>query len=350
MSLKIGDKVRFLNEVGGGIIVSRVDARMVMVRGEDGFEVPYPLTELLLDLPLEKRLREESKPPTTQTAERPTPVKRISPHIQLNEIEHEHFSLFLGFSAADESDVTKGPYDLYIINNSPLPCFVTLARWKGDRAQTFFAAKVNRNSARHTIQITAEELFLYTMLNVQALYFSDSLHQPRAPENVDIELKQQRFCRPGAFQANRFLKTSLLLFAVRDYAREAILDSLAQPESQTLIEEKEQTEKIRISQPHANNGEVVIDLHIEELIKQPTKMTPKEILDYQLNHFQHEMENALENHGIRRLVAIHGVGNGQLRRAVIDCLRTKFPQCEFQDASFREYGYGATLIMLHRNK
>ena len=40
MVLKIGDKVRFLNEVGGGRITSIVSEDIVNVETNDGFEVP----------------------------------------------------------------------------------------------------------------------------------------------------------------------------------------------------------------------------------------------------------------------------------------------------------------------
>ena len=44
---------------------------------------------------------------------------------------------------------------------------------------------------------------------------------------------------------------------------------------------------------------------------------------------------------------IHGKGEGVLRKAIIDELKHSYKQCTFQDASFREYGFGATLITIH---
>ena len=39
MSIKIGDKVRFLSEVGGGIVTGFARNEQGIVEGEDGFEV-----------------------------------------------------------------------------------------------------------------------------------------------------------------------------------------------------------------------------------------------------------------------------------------------------------------------
>lgn len=46
--MKIGDKVRFLSEVGGGKISGFQGNNIVLVEDEDGFEIPTPLTMLLL--------------------------------------------------------------------------------------------------------------------------------------------------------------------------------------------------------------------------------------------------------------------------------------------------------------
>ncbi|MBB1540991.1 MAG: Smr/MutS family protein [Bacteroidia bacterium] len=60
------------------------------------------------------------------------------------------------------------------------------------------------------------------------------------------------------------------------------------------------------------------------------------------------MEEALAQQEVRRLVAIHGVGNGRLRGEVVRILQRKYPMCSYQDASFKEYGYGATMVLLRR--
>ena len=45
--IKIGDRVKFLNDVGGGIVTGFIGKNMVNVENEDGFEVPYPLSKLI---------------------------------------------------------------------------------------------------------------------------------------------------------------------------------------------------------------------------------------------------------------------------------------------------------------
>jgi dsDNA-specific endonuclease/ATPase MutS2 len=58
------------------------------------------------------------------------------------------------------------------------------------------------------------------------------------------------------------------------------------------------------------------------------------------------MKANLDHQG-QKIVFIHGKGEGVLRHAITDELRRKFPHCAVQDASFREYGYGATQVTIH---
>ena len=68
-------------------------------------------------------------------------------------------------------------------------------------------------------------------------------------------------------------------------------------------------------------------------------------LDIQLNHFERMMKIATEQR-IRRVVFIHGVGQGVLRYQIRSRLDMYYPNCTVRDANPREYGYGATEVFL----
>ncbi len=48
------------------------------------------------------------------------------------------------------------------------------------------------------------------------------------------------------------------------------------------------------------------------------------------------------------MVFIHGVGAGTLKNELRKSLTKDYPQLYFQDASFKEYGFGATMIIIRR--
>ena len=46
--MKKGDKVRFLNEVGGGVVSGFRDKNTVLVEDSDGFEIPMSVTDVVV--------------------------------------------------------------------------------------------------------------------------------------------------------------------------------------------------------------------------------------------------------------------------------------------------------------
>ena len=60
-----------------------------------------------------------------------------------------------------------------------------------------------------------------------------------------------------------------------------------------------------------------------------------------------EMKLAIQNRA-KRIVFIHGVGQGVLKQEVAKLLKLKFKKYYFHDASFKEYGYGATMVVLRK--
>ena len=91
---------------------------------------------------------------------------------------------------------------------------------------------------------------------------------------------------------------------------------------------------------------VEVDLHINELLDSVSGMSPGEMKDYQLNVFRKVMEAHKAEKG-RKIVFIHGKGDGILRNSIISELKSKYKNCTYQDASFREYGFGATMVIVH---
>ena len=88
-----------------------------------------------------------------------------------------------------------------------------------------------------------------------------------------------------------------------------------------------------------------VDLHFHELVEDMSGLKDRTKLDIQLNHFERMMKIAIEQR-IRRVVFIHGVGQGVLRHRIRSRLDMYYPNCTVRDANPREYGYGATEVFL----
>ncbi len=136
------------------------------------------------------------------------------------------------------------------------------------------------------------------------------------------------------------------------------LDKGLMAEDERLLEKKRGTEKkkeipmpdesYRLRNYSSNKDRFLeVDLHIHELIDSNRNMTNSEMLKIQMGHFQRMMSMAL-NDKLMRVVFIHGVGEGVLKAEIRKALEY-YPNAKYRDANHREYGTGATEVLLWYN-
>ena len=66
----------------------------------------------------------------------------------------------------------------------------------------------------------------------------------------------------------------------------------------------------------------------------------------QMNEFRKVMDENIKKKG-QKIVFIHGKGEGVLRKTILQELKYRYKNCSWQDASFCEYGFGATLVKVN---
>jgi hypothetical protein len=96
------------------------------------------------------------------------------------------------------------------------------------------------------------------------------------------------------------------------------------------------------------NKEVVmeVDLHINQLTKSVKGLDNYDMLNLQLDTAKRKVEFAIQKR-ISKIVFIHGVGEGVLK-SELQSLLNKYPVKHY-DASFKNYGLGATEVYLYQN-
>lgn len=90
-----------------------------------------------------------------------------------------------------------------------------------------------------------------------------------------------------------------------------------------------------------------IDLHIHHLTNSEKGMTKHDKLLLQLSTAKIKIDDAIKNK-YPKLIFIHGVGKGVLKNELIK-LFDSYTNIEYFDASYSEYGYGATEIKIYNN-
>jgi hypothetical protein len=98
--------------------------------------------------------------------------------------------------------------------------------------------------------------------------------------------------------------------------------------------------------PKKQRDEWIIDLHLDALPTSGNGMSDVEKHQYQLRFFRMQMQQHLRYRG-RRVLVIHGKGNGVLRNEIRQILKRDFAtQVEVHDADFSRYEEGATLVIV----
>lgn len=128
------------------------------------------------------------------------------------------------------------------------------------------------------------------------------------------------------------------------YQRKGCIGTHKQAES--LAPATVHTHAATAKRPKRQRDEHVIDLHLEALPTNGSGMTDVEKHQYQLRYFRMGMQQHIRYRG-RRVVIIHGNGNGVLRNEIRQILKREFgTQIEVHDADFARYEEGATLVVV----
>ncbi|MBR6806364.1 MAG: DUF2027 domain-containing protein [Bacteroidaceae bacterium] len=130
--MRIGDKVRFIHETGGGVVTGFRGKDMVLVEGEDGFEIPMPISECVAIDTNEYNFEKKTVAPKPETPkkvhgdvagaksekirdEEHTPVVTYRPK---ERPEGERLNVHLAFLPMDEKALSKTRFETYLINDS----------------------------------------------------------------------------------------------------------------------------------------------------------------------------------------------------------------------------------------
>ena len=88
---------------------------------------------------------------------------------------------------------------------------------------------------------------------------------------------------------------------------------------------------------------IEVDLHINQLVDSVIGMSNADIIQKQLEVFHKTMTDAILRKA-GKVILIHGIGNGTLKAALRESLSVQY-KLPYEDASFREYGFGATMVI-----
>ncbi len=344
MKVGKGDKVRFLNAVGGGI-VSRCEGKTVYVEDEDGFEIPVSENEVVV---IEARAAQKAEAEEVRQAEKAAEVAAVEeePTYTFSETAADdvspHFCL-----AFLRSDLGRSGYvDLYAVNDSNCFAFFTLAEQTSTPGELriLHYGTIEPNTKLMLEKYNPQRIDNQTW-RCQLLLFKKSKNF-RAYEPIEtvVKIKASKFFRDNAFADNDFFTEKAVVIPIIKTELDVKLEQLSEADFHSVIAQKEKPAPKQ--QSRRSTSELIeVDLHINEILESTAGLSNGEMLQVQLARFRHVMEENLSHKG-QRIVFIHGVGNGTLKAELRKILDRDYRKVNYQDASFKEYGFGATMVTI----
>ena len=137
--MKIGDKVRFLSETGGGIVAGFQGKDIVLVEDEDGFQIPTKMTDVVLvgdedystrnviSKSVNRNQNSFGKNNTLKTdssaGSHELKDSQVEPEVTFRKPVEERkggdsLSVYLAFVPIDCHEMTKTRFESYLVNDS----------------------------------------------------------------------------------------------------------------------------------------------------------------------------------------------------------------------------------------
>ncbi len=326
--IKIGDKVSFLNEKGFGIVTQIKSKDFAIVETDDGFEVPHPINQLVL-------IKHNA-------------IKIENSEVTINyEIKTGKISLIIlpEFEVLNDSN----NFNLWLINETEYYFTGVISRDHKGLRNYLNDLRVESGAKKLIGSLSRKEMKFIQFLFVDGVLFSKAIFSPKNRIDEAISLKRYDFDDELTFSMSKlFSKLSLELIVYDDAANnsdyfEAKHEKSSWEKDEIINFQNKITSKLDLKASIEKQVKE-IDLHIDELLENYHGMGKVEILDYQISVFRRELDKAIDNR-LRKIIFIHGIGNGRLKLEVIKILKT-YKKIEFQDASYQKYGFGATEVLI----
>ena len=385
--MKIGDKVRFLSESGGGIVSGFQGKNVVLVEDEFGFQIPTPINDVVVVATDNYDTANVIKGKVIGTHD--ASIASNAPMTKQNDINVSHIgnransdvksvhaveerkggdklSCYIAFVPMDIKAVTDTKFECYFINDSNYYIQYSYLIVDGANWTLRSQGEVEPNTKEFIEEFGREALNDLSRVAVQMIaYKRDKAFIMKPAIDMQFRIDSVKFYKLHTFRENDFFEQPALLYpiveadniqrslvvdakALKDemYKRNTPADNSADDDTYVRRHENGGKNTNPFIIKHRGDEDIlVVDLHIHELLDTTAGMSNSEILNYQLNKFRETLDANSSNKG-KKIIFIHGKGNGILRNAIIHDLNYRYKKYIYQDASFQEYGYGATQVTI----
>ena len=370
--MKIGDKVSFLSETGGGIVAGFQGKNIVLVEDEDGFQIPTPISEIVVvtnnDYSSSKIVAKtksnssSGKSVKALLSEDLNPMEEIMQEdiadkdIKFKKAPEERkggnaLACYLAFVPINIKELTSTHFKIYLVNDCNYFLQYSFVIAEENAWSLYSNGEIAPNTNLFIDEIEMEKLNILQKVGFQLFAYKKNKTFILKPIiNIQLKLDLVKFYKLNSFKKTLYFDTPALLYTILEN------DKVLQPLQVNATELKtnmykhednlnNQTDYQTKTKLLNSRGEIVVDLHIDKLVDSTNGMSHTDILNYQIEKFKEYLEAYRDKKGTK-IIFIHGKGDGVLRNTIIKTLNYQYKKYLYQDASFQEYGYGATQVTI----
>ncbi|MGL5272587.1 MAG: DUF2027 domain-containing protein [Phocaeicola sp.] len=361
--MKIGDKVRFLSEVGGGVVRGFKGKDTVLVEDADGFEIPMLIKGCVVIETDDYNMRQ--KPAATSSGSKVNKVQSTSKgntqQVASQRIHEEReitfrpadikgrdkLAIFLAYVPHDVKTLSNGKFDAYLVNDSNYYLNYQYLSGGGDNFSIRCQGIVPPNSKEWLEEFDQSMLNELEQVAVQCIAYKEGKSFSLQPAiATPIALQPVKFFKVHSFQKSIYFEAPALVYDVAKEDKDTrALVVTAEEVKNALLTKEESTRRLNKPVSQMRGTVLEIDLHAHELLESTAGMSRGAILEYQMTYFSKVLDEQKNKKG-QRIVFIHGKGDGVLRKRILEELKAKYKRYQVQDASFQEYGFGASMITI----
>lgn len=352
---KPGDRVIFLNEKGGGVVTKVINDQIVHVAVEDGFEIPYAVTDLLRTATSEDAIT--GRNPYLVTQQNDTDAKPL--YSIPNKLDQRPEGVYLALVPDDQENVLAGEMDMVLVNHSRYQLLYCIFLNKSGTYHGFDFGYLEPDSMLSLESIGRNGIEDWSNGLVQLVFFMDGKAEPLDPASSEIAFKPVKVYKDDSFRFEGLIRKKAMfveLATIDKQARKLLIDEVMAAEALRLkepvpqrrqsLQQKERAETF-LDKHRVDDKIAEVDLHIGELTDDFSKMSNVEMMNIQMDYFRRCMDEA-RSEKLIKIIFIHGVGNGTLKNEISRFLRQS-QGIDFYDAPFARYGMGATEVLFYKH-
>lgn len=224
--MKIGDKVRFLSEVGGGRVSGFQGKNIVLVEDEDGFDVPMRISEVVVvgdedyDMKHVVEVKQSSvkaaiaathEEEEEEPADRPITFK-AKPEERAG---GDKLSAYLTFVPMDLKELSQTRFESYIVNDSNYYLRYVYMTAEGMAWTIRATGEIEPNTKEFIEEFGREDLNALEHCCVQIIAYKRDKHFILKPTvNADIRIDPVKFYKLHTFQENDFFEQPALVYTI----------------------------------------------------------------------------------------------------------------------------------------